>query len=220
MPRTRKPDFNELLTQVHSFNVNLYTRELYLHSYFGVGDDEPGVEYRMATSFIKNLHILEQQSSKPVLIHMHTVGGEWADGMAIYDAIAASPCPTTILAYAQASSMSGIILQAAGRRVLMPNCEFLLHFGSIGVESNSIAAKSAIDWNHSLHDVMLDAFVQRAINAPRFEGKTDLEVKQELSENIRKSVDWFLTAKDAISYGLADGILGTRGYETIAKLRG
>ena len=207
----------ELLSQVHSFNVNLYTRELYLHSHFGAGEEEPGVEYRMATSFVKNLHILEQQSNKPILIHMHTIGGEWGDGMAVFDAIKACRVPITILAYAQASSMSGIILQAAQRRVLMPNCDFLVHFGTIGIDGDSIAAKSVIDYNHGLHDVMLNIFAERAKD--RFTGLSIEDIKDKFSKRISQSIDWFLSATDAVDHGLADGILGTQGYENIAKLR-
>ena len=61
---------------------------------------------------------------------MHSVGGEWSDGMAIYDAISMSRSYITIIAYGQAESMSSIIFQAADRRLITPNTYFMSHYGS------------------------------------------------------------------------------------------
>jgi ATP-dependent protease ClpP protease subunit len=219
MTRAKSLEPSEVLAQVQTFGVNLVSREIYLHSHYGA-DEEPGVEYRMATTFVKNLHILEHLSNKQnILIHMHTVGGEWGDGMAIYDAIRACKAPVTIMAHAQASSMSGIILQAAKRRVLMPHCEFLMHYGSVSVDSHSIAAKSVVLWNDSLHQEMLRIFAERAASASYFANDDLNNIERFFDTQMKDKVDWFLSAADALQYGLADGIFGTKGYETIAKVR-
>src|SRR5258708_376613 len=115
------------LASVHNYGVNLRTRELFLHSYYGNDEYEDGTDYRSSITFIKNLRILENASNKNILVHMQIEGGDFQAGMAIIDAIRLCRSPVVILAYAQASSMSGIILQAAKKRVLMPNCEFLMH---------------------------------------------------------------------------------------------
>ena len=46
---------------------------------------------------------------------MHSVGGNWNDGMAIFDAIELCQSYVTIIVYGQAESMSSIILQAADK---------------------------------------------------------------------------------------------------------
>ena len=126
-----------LLNDIHSYGININAREIYLHSHHSHGE-EPGIEFKMATTFIKNLHVLESNGSDPVLVHMHTVGGEWNDGIAIFNAIEFSPCPVMILVYGHAVSMGSIILQAADKRILMPDIDFMIHFGEISVEGHSL----------------------------------------------------------------------------------
>ena len=92
--------------------------------------------YRMATTFIKNIRLLDQIKNEPIIIHMDSLGGNWGDGMAIYDAIKISRSHVTILVYGQAESMSSIILQAANKRITMPNAYFMCHYGSSASAGN------------------------------------------------------------------------------------
>lgn len=223
-PPRRKDAFEQLISDIHSFNINHYTREIYLHGAYNgnYAEEEPGVEYRMATSFVKNINVLEAQSNrKSILVHMHTIGGNWGDGMAIFNSIRAVRSPVTILGYAQASSMSGVILQAADKRVLMPDCEFMIHHGSISVSNNSMAAKSAIDSNERACLKMLQIFAERAVIGPFFQEKgwSVDRIISWMDKKIRHHSDWYLTAEEAIYYGLADGILGSTGFETFDKIR-
>ena len=112
-------DLDQVISDVHLNGINYHTREIYLHGSYDECyecDQEPGIEYRMASKFIKNLHILERKEKSNILVHLHTKGGVWNDGMAMFNAIRLSPCPITIVSYAQASSMSGVVLQAADKR--------------------------------------------------------------------------------------------------------
>lgn len=209
-PKQKLSDLQQLISDVHSHNINYTTREIYLHGAGGNNDEEPGVEYRMATTFVKNLHILEQIERSPILVHLHSIGGEWCDGMAIYDAIRLSPCPITMVTHAQASSMSGVILQAADRRVLTPNCSFMIHHGSISVSDHSVSAESVVDDNRRLRKVMLNLFAKRAIVGTFFKDRdySVEKVERWLDKQIKEKIDWYLTAEEAIFYGFADGILG------------
>lgn len=220
-PVKKKEAVEQLLHDVHNHHLNHHSRESYLHGYFGEFEDEPGVEYRMAATFIKNMHILESQNSQNILVHMHTLGGNWSDGMAIYDTIRSLKSSVTILTYAQASSMSGIILQAADKRVLMPDCEFMIHHGSISVEDNSMAVKSAVDRNERSCRRMLQIFAQRALTG-KFFAERNYKIKKIMSfidSKIKQYSDWYLSADEAVYYGFADGVLGQKGFETIAKIK-
>jgi ATP-dependent protease ClpP protease subunit len=210
----------QLISEIHNHHINHLNREVYLHGYMDA-DEEPGVEYRMATSFVKNLHILESQSSKTVLVHMHTIGGSWSDGMAIFNAIRAAKSPVTIVGYAQASSMSGIVFQAADKRVLMPDCEMMIHHGSISVDDNTMAAKSAIDQNERNCQRMLEIFAERAVSGKYFKDRK-FSLKRTatfIDQKIKQHGDWYLMPEEAVYYGLADGILGNKGFETMAKVK-
>lgn len=215
-----KVPVERLIDEIHEHQINSSSRELYLHSHFG-SDDDPGVEYRMASTFVKNLHILESQSSSNILVHMHTEGGVWGDGMAIFNSIRFAKSPVSILGYAQASSMGGVVLQAADKRVLMPDCEVMIHHGSIAVDENTVAAKSHIDQNERFCKRMLQVFGERAVNGKYFkERKYSLRRTMNfIDSKIRQAGDWFLTAEEAVYYGFADGIMGSKGFETVAKIR-
>jgi ATP-dependent Clp protease protease subunit len=212
----------QLITDIHNNNINHYSREIYLHGYKeGYDEEEPGVDYRMATTFIKNVYILEEQSHKSVLIHMHTIGGNWCDGMAMFNTLRLVKSPIVIIGYAQASSMSGIILQAADKRVLMPDCEFMIHHGSISLSDNTMAVKSAIDQNERYCRRMLQIFAQRAINGKYFKER-NYGIKKTMSiidSKIKQNSDWYLGPEEAVYYGFADGILGEKGFESISKIR-
>jgi ATP-dependent protease ClpP protease subunit len=218
-----KNDLNQLILNVHDYNINYNTRELYLHSDYNSGEEEPGVEYKMATTFIKNISILSNQSQKlPILVHMHSVGGEWNDGMAIFNTVRFCPNPITFIAYAQAYSMSGILLQCADRRILAPDCEIMIHYGSIGVSAISAAAKSAIDSNERSCKRMLEIFAKRAFISGEFfkeKGYTEQKVYDYLDKKLKEKADWYLSAKEAVYYGFADAILGEKGYTNINKLK-
>lgn len=212
----KKTELEQLISDVHSHSLNYHTREIYLH-----GEDEDGVEYKMATTFIKNLHILTRQNVENILVHMHVGGGSWNDGMAVYNAIRFAVAPVSILSYAQASSMSGVILQAADRRVLVPDCEFLIHHGSLGIDGNSMEVKSAVDSNEKARKRMLQVFARRAKVGPFFAERnySESKIKAYIDRKIKDKSDWYMPAEEAIYYGFADFILGDKGCETMEKVR-
>jgi ATP-dependent protease ClpP protease subunit len=210
----------QLITEIHDHHINHLSREIYLHGYVDA-EEEPGVEYRMATSFVKNLHILGLQSNQNILVHMHTIGGVWSDGMAIFNAIRLAKSPVTILGYAQASSMSGIVFQAADKRVLMPDCEMMIHHGTIALDDNTTAAKSAIDQNERNCQRMLQIFAERAVGGKYFKDRkySFRRAVTFVDQKIKQYGDWYLMPDEAVYYGFADGILGEKGFETVAKIR-
>ena len=210
----------QIISEIHDYQINLASREIYLHSHLDAEDD-PGVEYKMAVAFVKNLHMLDFKGSGNILVHMHTEGGVWSDGMAIFNSIRFARSPVTMLAYAQASSMGGVVLQAADKRVLMPDCELMVHHGSITVDENTVAAKSAIDQNERFCKRMLQVFGERAVHGQYFkERKYSLRRTMNfIDSKIRQAGDWFLTPEEAVYYGFADGIMGSKGFENLKKIR-
>ena len=210
----------QLISEIHEHHINHLNREIYLHGHVDA-TEEPGVEYRMATGFVKNLHILELQNAQNVLVHMHTIGGNWSDGMAIFNSIRLARSPVTILGYAQASSMSGIVFQAADKRVLMPDCEIMIHHGSIALDDSTMAVKSAVDQNSKYCQRMLQIFADRAVSALYFKERkySVRKVMTFIDQKIKQAGDWYLMPDEAVYYGFADGILGEKGFETITKIR-
>jgi ATP-dependent protease ClpP protease subunit len=216
----------QTLSDVHAHQVNLNTREVYIHSYYSKDDEtEPGVDYRQATTFIKNLHILDiGEDPKPVLIHMQSDGGCWDNGMAMFNAIEYARSYTTILAYSQASSMSGILLQSASLRVMMPDCHFLMHFGDIGYASHPMAFKAVADFQIIACKRMLEIFAKRAYETGSHWRKrksyTEQSAYNYFEKKLEKKVDWYIDAREAVDLGLADQIVGDKEYPNTYSLLG
>ena len=215
---------SQILFDVHNHCVNLNLRDIYLHSYYKDDGDneEPGVDYRQATTFIKNLHILDQSPNNPILIHLHSAGGSWWDGMAMFNAVQLATSRITVLAYSQASSMSGIFLQSADWRVMMPDCHFLMHHGTSGVITHPFGTAEAANFDLKACKRMLQIFSERAIVGPFFRKKKTTTVQSIYNffdKKIKEKVDWYLDAEEALWYGLTDAILGSKEYPDLASLR-
>ena len=50
---------DDIINDIHSYGVNVTTREIYLNSYVSSNEDDPGVDYRMSSQFIKNITKLD-----------------------------------------------------------------------------------------------------------------------------------------------------------------
>lgn len=214
-------DFLEMINQVHSNNLNVLSREIYIHGHYSSNDEDAGIEYKMATQFVKNLHLLNQISAEPVLVHMQCPGGDWVHGMAMYDAIQSVSSPVSILGYGEVSSMSSILLQVAKKRVLMPNCEFVIHRGFLSLDGVTTTVQTNAEWNKKTDFAMLCVYARKAVHGEYFQKKNmnENDVVIFIDQKIKDLGDWILSASEAVHYGFADGILGSENYETLSKLR-
>lgn len=216
-------DLIDFINQVHNYDLNIVEREIYLHSHFGlIGDEEEGgIEYRMATQFIKNLHILNNVEQKGILLHFQTPGGDWICGMAIYDAIKLSPSPISILAYGEVASMGAVVLQSAYKRVMTPNCEVMVHKGFVSLEGNTSTVQSNAKWNLKINKRMLQILASRCVQGRYFQERkmSEAQVMAYIDKKMNKLGDWNLDAEEAIYYGLADGIMGSKEFETLKKIK-
>lgn len=208
----------EYLSFIHNNNIDVRNREIYLHSYVSDSEVEPGVDYKCAVVLEKNLRYLNMISMDPILIHMHLPGGDWQDCLGMYDAIQSCTCNVIILAYAKAESSSSVLLQAADLRILMPNTNVLIHYGSFSLDGeHSKAAASSIQWNERECDKMIDIFTDRCINSRIAKEKNwkKMIARKHIVSQLASKCDWILTANEAVDYGFADGILGSKNFPNI-----
>lgn len=203
----------DILHDLHNYGANINSREIFLHNHYTSDDVNPGVEYKMSNTFIKNLRALDTKSSDPIVVHMHSVGGEWSDGMAIYDAISMSRCYISIIAYGQVESMSSIIFQAADSRYITPNTYFMSHFGSTEAGGHYLNVQNWVQYEKYICDQMLEIYANKCINGPYFRDRYDKnpsigKVKNFLNTKL-KSGDWYINAEEAVYYGFADEIINS-----------
>lgn len=209
-----------ILNNIHNYNINIKTREIFLHSAID-GEEEGGVDYRSAINLEKNLRLLDGISRDPILIHMHLPGGDWEDCMAMYDTIQMCKSHITILAYGKIQSASSILLQAPDLRILMPNSTTLIHYGSISLDGEHKAATSALHWSAREAAKMIDIFADRCIKGQMAVEKNwkKFIAKKHIEAQLSNKSDWILNAEETVHYGFADGILGQRKYMSIDSLK-
>jgi ATP-dependent protease ClpP protease subunit len=199
--------------------VNPDTREIVLMS--NPDNPEDGIDYTCANTFIKNLLLLNMMNHQSILVHQCTCGGEWTYGMAIYDAILASPAPVTLLAHAHARSMSSIIPQAAKKRVIMPSADFMVHFGSSGYEGDSRSFVAEGKQADKADAKMLSIYAAKCIRGPFF--RRNKYSKEKIKEYFRKRMnevrEWYMIPEEAVDKGFMDGVFGTPGFKTFEEIR-
>jgi ATP-dependent protease ClpP protease subunit len=154
---------------------------------------------------------------------MHLPGGDWQDGLGMYDAIRFSKAKIIILAYAKVESCSSVLFQAAHSRILMPNTNMLIHYGSISInEEHTKAASSSIAWNDRETDKMVDIFTDRCMETSVIAKEKNwkkMMAKKHIVSQLANKCDWILTAEETVYYGFADGILGSKQYPSIDSLK-
>jgi ATP-dependent protease ClpP protease subunit len=210
------------LSNIHIHNIDTKNREIFLHSFMSDLEDEPGVDYRMAVTFEKNIRYLNTISIEPILIHMHCPGGSWTDCLGIYDAIKFSKSKVIILAYGSVESASSVILQSADLRILMPNTNLLIHYGSFSItEEHSKAAASSVQWNEKECDKMVDIFTDKCAQSTIAKDKNwkRMMAKKHIISQLANKCDWILTANEAVEYNFADGVLGSKRFPNTDELK-
>lgn len=208
------------LSDLHTFNIDIENREIYLHSHID-SNEEAGVDYRSAITFEKNLRFLNLLSLDPILVHMHLPGGDWQDCLGIYDNIKNSKSPVCIIAYAKVESSSTIILQAADLRILSCNTNFLIHYGSIYLADEHKAALSSIQWSEKESEKMIDIFAEKCTNSKIYKEKNwkKMMARKHIVTQLATKRDWILNAEEAVDYGFADGILGSKKYPNVDYIK-
>jgi ATP-dependent protease ClpP protease subunit len=217
---------SEMIYDAHNFGIIIDTREIFVSPPLEDDVGDAMVDHQVCHQFIRNLQILNMMGRDPILVHMATCGGDWNYGMAMYDAIKNS-CDdedlsnVVVLSYAHARSMSSIIPQAATWRVLMPNTEFLVHYGEYGDEGNYTNVMANMKWYEKSNEVMMQVYLERIREGQFFkrEGWDDKQILSWLRDTIDKRQEFFMTPREAVDKGFADAVLGDDGYETIRKLR-
>jgi ATP-dependent protease ClpP protease subunit len=216
----KPPKDHSSLSDIHQYNIDTNNREIFLHSSLD-NTEETGVDFRSAITFEKNLRYLNQISLEPIIVHMHLPGGDWQDCLGIYDNIKISKSPVCIVAYAKVESSSTVLLQAADLRILSINTNFLIHYGSISLDDEHKAALSSVQWSEKESDKMIDIFTERCMSSKIYKEKNwkKMMAKKHIVNQLATKRDWILTANEAVDYGFADGIIGTKKFPNIEYIK-
>ena len=152
---------------------------------------------------IAQLLFLESEDpDKEIFLYINSPGGSITDGMAIVDTMNYIKCPVATYCVGMAASMGAVLLTSGekGRRFATPNSEILIHQPLIG--GNGISGQTTEIKIHADHMVKTREKLNKLLSARTGQ---PLEVIERDTER-----DNYMTAEEALKYGLIDGILEKR----------
>lgn len=144
----------------------------------------------------KLYYLVDISDDDPITIRfVDSPGGSVTAGMAIYDAIQNIPCQVSTVCMGMCASMAAFLFAsgAKGKRIITPNSEVMIHQPSAGTQG--MVTDMEINIEHFQR-------VKRRINATlaKHTGKTEKQINKD-SER-----DYWMSAEEAVAYGLADEI--------------
>jgi len=163
---------------------------------------EGEVHDQMANLIVAQLLYLESENpEKDINLYINSPGGSVTAGMAIYDAIQFIQPDVTTIVMGQACSMGSLLAQAgaAGKRLMLPNARHMIHQPSGGARGQAtdmeIQVKEILEMKKNLTNI----YVKH-----NSKGKT----YEELAKDMER--DFFMSANQALEYGLVDKVLEKR----------
>ena len=220
MPKRTLDQQHSIIEAAHEYNVILDSREIFIKDSID-SDGETGI------SFVKNLSLLSAKDQKaPIIIHQYNIGGDWSCGMIIFDAIVACSCPIIFLTHGIASSMGAVIPLACIKHddayiVTMPHCEWMIHSGTTGITSEHTLkqSKSLGRWEIKQDKLCIDYLVEAGKRGNKNAGKTEKQIRSYVQRQLDTKEDWYLSAREAVDFGLADAVLGDKNFETLENIK-
>jgi len=145
------------------------------------------------------LYLEAQDPDKDIQFYINSPGGSVTAGMAIYDTMQYIKCDVSTICIGMAASMGAFLLSAGtkGKRIALPNAEIMIHQPSAGTQGQIT--------DMAIHMRRLE-IIKKRMNAI-------------LAENTGKPVevvtadcerDNFMTAEEAMEYGLIDKVIYKR----------
>ncbi|MBQ1473856.1 MAG: ATP-dependent Clp endopeptidase proteolytic subunit ClpP [Ruminococcus sp.] len=153
-----------------------------------------------ASLVVAQLLFLEgQDPNKDISLYINSPGGSVTDGMAIYDTMQYIKCDVSTIFMGMAASMGAFLLAAGtkGKRYALPNADIMIHQPSGGAQGQ--ATDIEIHTKHILHTKQkLNEILAMNTGQP-------LDVIKQDTER-----DNFMTAQQALEYGLIDKVIEHR----------
>ena len=152
------------------------------------------------------LHLANENPDKDIQLYINSPGGSVYDGLAIYDTMQYIAPDVQTIGIGLQASMGAFLLSsgAKGKRFVLPNARVMIHQPSSGtrgkVTDQEISLRESIALKERLAAIMADNTGQKLDKI-----KADMER------------DYWLSAADAVAYGLADEVIGARIQKTTQR---
>ena len=153
-----------------------------------------------ASLTVAQLLFLEAEDpSKDIHFYINSPGGSVSAGFAIYDTMQYIKCDVSTICIGMAASMGAFLLSGGtkGKRLALPNAEIMIHQPSGGARGQEteirIVAENILKTRNKLNEIL-------AANT----GKSVEEISRDTER------DNYMTAQEAVAYGLIDSVVEKR----------
>ena len=145
------------------------------------------------------LYLEGQDPEKDISFYINSPGGSVTDGMAIYDTMQYIKCDVSTICIGMAASMGAFLLSAGtkGKRMALPNAEIMIHQPSAGTQGQIT--------DMAIHLRRLEVIKKRMNRILADNTGKDVETVTQDCER-----DNFMTAEEAVAYGLIDKVITSR----------
>lgn len=145
------------------------------------------------------LYLEGQDPEKDINFYINSPGGSISAGMAIYDTMQFVKCDVATTCIGMAASMGAFLLSSGtkGKRFALPNSEIMIHqplIGGGGIQGQATDIRIRSEWLQRTKDKMNRLLAENT-------GKPLEQVQQDTER------DNFMTAEEAVAYGLVDKII-------------
>jgi len=159
------------------------------------------VDDDVANLVVAQMLFLEMENpDADISLYINSPGGSITAGMAIYDTMQHVKCPVRTVCVGMAASMGAFLLMAGekGKRCALPNSEVMIHQPLGGASGQASDVKIRAEWlvktKQKMNRLMAD-----------MTGQTLSKIEKDADR------DYFMSAKEALEYGIIDEIYEPRG---------
>ena len=146
------------------------------------------------------LFLAAKDPPKDMRLYINSPGGLVTAGLAIYDTMRYVKCDVATICIGQAASMAAVLLAAGadGKRSALPNSRILLHQVLGGAQGQAADVKIQTEELLRMRDLIVKILSERT-------GKPKRTIQKDTDR------DYYMSAGEAIEYGLIDRIIPPRG---------
>jgi len=182
---------------------DIYSRLLKERVVFCVGP----IDDYMANVIVAQLLFLESENpDKDINLYINSPGGVVTAGLAIYDTMQFVRCDVSTMCVGQAASAASLLLMAGakGKRYALPNSRVMIHQPSGGAQGQAtdieIQAREILYLRNRLNNIYV-----------KHTGQPIEQIERDMER------DRFMSADEAVAYGLIDAVLDRRAAEPVSN---
>ena len=154
----------------------------------------------MANTIVAQMLFLEMENpDQDIMLYINSPGGAITAGMAIYDTMRYLKCEVSTLCIGMAASMAAFLLAAGakGKRRALPHAEIMIHQPLGGAKGQATDIQIQAEQILKIKKTMNELLAQNT-------GKPLKTIEKDVER------DHYLSAEEALAYGLIDEIIAPR----------